>query len=622
MSGNLPTRLVYDSGTRDFPVSLVRSRWRLDHHSATLSPSTPRVELAALESMRLEAAEIALYTDLLVHLLERDHSAGALTPGGVSWLRVHAVPVRRFVTQVVKKLLSLSNWWPFATEPGPIVPSVEGALVETRDHVSLGYHAYTVTWPGIAFLLADGPGRHEIDDGDERADLYRTTEVVVDPVVGPTDVIAVSWSSRHAKTLLPVLENLAERGATSLVVDLATELDQWFPEVPTSVTTVRRMSTDVFAEVGGLHMARAGGTWPGRVFQVGACRIHLGRLAWLAARTVERSTDCTQPSWAAACRLERLLDGVFAAAQPAVLVCSNDTSPVGVLTVGAADRAGAETVYVQHGAWVSGQVTGRAEHCRHIAVMGTRDVAAAERWARRADAQVHVVGQPRFDALADIDHVGQRQYLRGLLAAACGLIPTHVLVWACQPVSASRLRRQFDVLLDGVRHATSDWGLVIAPHPVQSKAAFAPLLMGAAGVPVAVAAAEIGARGCLAGAHAVASASSTCGIEALLLDVPVLELALHGSRTLELAQQHAARRCTSGNEFAVALDHVAGQDTSFETPEVVKDAVCRSTGSAALAVAEIVEACMTNNASGRQQPDVSTTAYTPRGMDRDDHADR
>jgi hypothetical protein len=38
-----------------------------------------------------------------------------------------------------------------------------------------------------------------------------------------------------------------------------------------------------------------------------------------------------------------LLDSVFTAAKPAVLVCSNDTSPVGVLAVGAADRAGAES---------------------------------------------------------------------------------------------------------------------------------------------------------------------------------------------------------------------------------------------------------------------------------------
>jgi hypothetical protein len=251
--------------------------------------------------------------------------------------------------------------------------------------------------------------------------------------------------------------------------------------------------------------------------------------------------------------------------------------------------------------------------------MGTRDVAVAERWARRADAEVHVVGQPRFDALAGTDHAGQRQYLRGLLAATHGRIPEHVLVWACQPVSTSRLRRQFDVLLDGLRLATSDWGLVIAPHPVQSEAAFAPLLTGATGVPFAVAASAIGARGCLAGAHAVASASSTCGIEALLLNVPVLELALPGSRTLELAEQHAARQCTSGNEIAVALDHIAARDISFEIPEVVKDAVCRSTGSAADAVTEIVAACMTNHANGRQQTDVSTTAFTSEERDLDDH---
>jgi hypothetical protein len=167
------------------------------------------------------------------------------------------------------------------------------------------------------------------------------------------------------------------------------------------------------------------------------------------------------------------------------------------------------------------------------------------------------------------------------------------------------------MLVDGVRHATSDWGLVIAPHPVQSEVALTSLLASGAGVPAAVTLSNLGARGCLGGAHAVASASSTCGIEALLLNVPVLELALPGSRTLELAEQHAARRCGNGNEVAAALDEVVAGDAPVEIPDVVKDAVCRSAGSAADAVAEIVAACMTNDAVGQQAPPASTTAFAP-----------
>jgi hypothetical protein len=609
VSSNPSGVLVHDGGKRASPDTSECSRWRLEKDPPMSAPSTPWVELTTLEHAQLDAGEIVTYTDLLVQHLERVHSGDALTPGGISWLRVHAVPVRRLVTQVVKKLLGLSSWRPFATEPGPIVTPVDGAPVEIRDPAVLGYHAYTVAWSGIAFLLADSPETHGLGGVDEQATKYGATDMMPDLGAASADVMAVSWSSRHAKTLLPVLKNLTERGFSSLVVDLATEPSQRFSDSSSSEITVRRMP-EVFADMGGLMALPADEKRAGRVLQVGACRIHLSRLAWLAARAVERSTDCTQPSWAAACRLERLLDGVFAAAKPKVLLCSNDTSPVGVLAVGAADRANVDTVYVQHGAWVSGQVTGRAEHCRHIAVMGTRDVAVARQWARRGDAEVHVVGQPRFDALADTDRARQRQYLRDLLSAH-GRVPEHVLVWACQPVSASRLRRQFDMLVNGVRHATSGWGLVIAPHPVQSEAALTSLLASGAGVPAAVTPSDLGARGCLGGAHAVASASSTCGIEALLLNVPVLELALPGSRTLELAEQHAARRCGNGNEVAAALDEVVAGDAPVEIPDVVKDAVCRSTGSAADAVAEIVAACMTNDAVGQQALPASTTAFAP-----------
>jgi hypothetical protein len=612
MSTSPSDLLVYDDDRPD-PAGFSRTPlWRIAHDdAATLQVSTPRIQLAALEETRLDAAEITSYTDTLVRLLESEHGADAVTRGGVSWLRVHAVPARRLVTQAVRKLRALSGWRPFAAAPGPLVADMDSRLVETRDNAVLGYHAYTVTWPGIAFLLSDTPA-HALHVEESSSDVVVAPHVAADVAADAADVMAVSWSSRHAQTLLPVLESLAARGTSSLVVDCASELDQRVPTVSRATSgariTVLRVPTQVFGATGGLAISGAADWRSGRTLSVGACRIDLGRLASLVSRTVLRSTDCTQPSWAAACRLERLLDRVFAVARPGVLLCSNDTSPVGVLAVGAADRAGADTVYVQHGAWVSGQVTGRAEHCRHIAVMGTRDVPVARRWARRVDAEVHVVGQPRFDPLAGVDKTRQRQYLSGLFSAH-GRIPDQLLVWACQPVSARRLRAQFDVLVEGVRHAISDWGLVIAPHPVQSADTFAPRLADVSRVPVAVVAAEVGARGCLGGAHAVASASSTCGIEALLLDVPVLELALPGSRTLELAEQHAARRCTNGTDVAVALDRLGIRSPVVEVPESVKDAVCLPPGCSAESVADIVAACTTNRAHPLRRAHPSTTAF-------------
>jgi hypothetical protein len=192
--------------------------------------------------------------------LEHDHSADALTPGGISWLRTHAVPVRRLVTQVVKKLLALSSWWPYAIEPGSILTSTDLSPVEVRDNTVLGYHSYTVTWPGVASLLIDNPGTHGLGDHDAQATSSGNADLVADPNTGSADVLAVSWSSRHAQTLLPVLENLAERGITSLVVDLATEADHRRDRRPAQHGDQRRCRCRPYAP--GCPRCHSSARWP------------------------------------------------------------------------------------------------------------------------------------------------------------------------------------------------------------------------------------------------------------------------------------------------------------------------------------------------------------------------
>lgn len=65
---------------------------------------------------------------------------------------------------------------------------------------------------------------------------------------------------------------------------------------------------------------------------------------------------------------------------------------------------------------------------------------------------------------------------------------------------------------------------------------------------MAVADSRVGARGCLTGADALASAYSTCGIEAALLGVPVLEIGSPGERTLDLAGHGLARRRSNAHD--------------------------------------------------------------------------
>jgi hypothetical protein len=85
----------------------------------------------------------------------------------------------------------------------------------------------------------------------------------------------------------------------------------------------------------------------------------------------------------------------LAAAGPSAVVVASDINPLGTLTVRAAERMGAVTFNIQHGAWSAGTVSRPALLARHQVVMGERDAVLARTWVEQPDAEVHV---PRGDA--------------------------------------------------------------------------------------------------------------------------------------------------------------------------------------------------------------------------------
>ncbi|MEU0805503.1 hypothetical protein [Streptomyces sp. NPDC005970] len=524
----------------------------------------------------MNAEAVDREVEALMLALTQEYGAAAQTLGGVSWLQAHYVPVRRLVTRIVRRLLALPE------VPCRSVPAGPQDFVVAVDSAAFGYVMYDATETGISYLLGHHPEKDKegvsADDG----------AVSLPPVLKPAPVCAVSWSSRHAETLLPVLLELADRGVRSTVVDLATEADQSFPDPLHAGISVLRTPKEALAHRGGLPAQALCHTNGGHVARVGRHEVSVARLARLVSKVLVHTSDSTQPSWTAGVKVEAWLDRVLAQLRAEVLLCSNDTSPLGVLAVRAAERAGADTVYVQHGAWIAGQISWRAQHCRHIAVMGARDVLTARAWDRRADARTYVVGQPRFDVLTKTDRRQQRELLQKALADQAGTAPPSIVVWACQPVREQRLRDQFEVLMEGLRNTAGRWGLVIAPHPAQSTTAFATLLDSVLGVDVALVGPEVGARGCLTGADALISRSSTCGIEAVLMDVPVLELALSSDRTLHLARHGAAQLCTSGEAIAVALARIEATPAAVRVPAAAKDSICRWDGHASAAIADIV----------------------------------
>jgi hypothetical protein len=570
--------------------------WAILADDDTPSPANiASVSVRELEQADHDRATVERYVDHLLGALRYAHEDLATTPGGISWLDVGRVPVRRLLRQAVRKLLALSSWAPFAQAP-QLISNVAGSrLVDEREMSAREYRSCTVTWPGIAYLLGAPAPEESVGHG------YASTTEVASATGDDTEsllvglgssmpsFVALSWSSRHVDTLVPVLNELARRGRRSLLLDLASDPAQAAPEISNDRIAVRGIPTTTFELSGGIpspaHRPGSGAT-----ACVGRCVVLVDRLAAVVGSLLERSAGCTQPSWAATMHVEPLLADLLRRLQPQALISCNDTSPLGYLAVRTAEAAGVDTVYLQHGAWVGGEVAWPALHSRHVVVMGERDRALARTWMRHPEGAVHVLGQPRFDDLAAVDHVGQRAYLERLLHRRAGQMPDHIAVMATQPVSADRARRQLAAAVDGVRRAGVGWGLVIAAHPAQRHEVLERLLhevaVTAGALPVVLADPGVAARDCLAGADALMSVSSTCGIEALLLDIPVLELALDAQRTLGLAEHGAAQLCSSAADIGAALGRAVQMPIP---PAESKNAVCRWDGRTAAHVADLLE---------------------------------
>uniref|UniRef100_A0AAU2VM16 Capsule polysaccharide biosynthesis protein n=1 Tax=Streptomyces sp. NBC_00008 TaxID=2903610 RepID=A0AAU2VM16_9ACTN len=603
-------------------LSLVRSdfagqpRWALVGSAALAQVKTDHIRTGDLESLPVDRQELRALVEDVMDALERYGSSFVSTPGGAGWLHVQHVPVRRFVAEILRKLLALDAWAPFASAPGPLALAPYEGRVGLRSSSSREYLAYTVTWSGIAYLLgADAP--YNPTRSAQLRNRARVSTANTEPSPLPADlqqrdVVALSWTSRHAATLMPVLAELERDGATSLLLDLATDPAERCPGPTATGIDLRSAPSDLFTLSGiteDLHPAD-----DEHVVRAKGHSLQLARLVMLLSVLLETSGGCTQPSWRTMLGAERWLDGVLAATRPHTVLLSNDTSPLGTLAAHAAERHGANTVHVQHGAWTAESVAWQALHSRDIVVMGERDVPLARAWVRHPDAEVHVLGQPRFDALAALGREAQRRYLEKVLAPGNRRAPARVAVWACQPFSPGHLKDQADLLLNGLNEAEGDWGLVIAPHPAQGADAFTALLKRDGGPPVAVADPRVGARGCLAGADALASAYSTCGIEAALLGVPVLEIGSPGERTLDLAGHGLATRCHYAADVAEALGALPEPGTPVA--KTALDAVCRWRGDSAAQVARLITqraetSARSSNPLHHDAP--SATAASPQG---------
>ncbi|MCX5302805.1 hypothetical protein OG304_04995 [Streptomyces sp. NBC_00160] len=601
-----------------------QTAWALVGEAAVGSSWDTSIATQQLETLPVNRRETETYVESVMAALEESSAGRARTASGASWLHVQHVPARRLVTQLVRKLLALAAWEPFVQSPGPLVPAPHEGLVTVRPTSSREYRAYTVSWSGVAYALgAPAPHTPRYSAAPRRITAELTMEEKVPeppPAALPkAPVVAFSWSSRHWQTLLPVLRELAAEGRKSVLVDMATDAAERCSSTGADAVLLHTPPAGVLSQPGtvpglglcSVNAPEAGDKARGRAVRsvaVGLHQVRLDRLERLAAAVMESSDGCTQPSWRATIHTELWLNDLLGQVGPHTVVVSNDTSPLGVLAVHSAQARGINTVLVQHGAWTTDSVTWPALHSRHIVVMGGRDVAPARAWARHPEAEVHVLGQPRFDTVIGLSRRAQRRYLEKLLAARSQDLPDQITVWACQPLSPDQLAAQADLLVAGMAEAAGRWGLVIAPHPAQNLEVFEPIRR--TNHSVAVADGTIGARGCLAGADALVSAYSTCGIEALLVDVPVLELRLPGQRTLGLTEHGLAHPCTTAADVAAALDQLRTAQVPVTRDAV--DAVCRWRGNSALDIAQLI---VDRGRRALPEPDPHPVDALPRGKE-------
>lgn len=584
--------------------------WTLVGERTLPTNRADQITTSALDAMPVNQDEVTEHVDKVMAALQA-HGDTVTTRGDAPWLHLEHVPVRRLVTRLVRKLLVLSSWEPFDQAPGPLNPAPCEGLIGLRDAASREYRHYTLTWSGVAHVLGAPAPRNPMYSARLRRLIAQQPKATSEPVtptrVPASDVVAFSWSTRHWQTLLPVLEQLARAGQRCALVDMATDTtERCMSRLPNGVTSLAGPA-ELVSMPGSPRDSWSDNAVPGTAastVRIGHHTLRIDRVGYLAVALTSLAGGCTQPSWNAVLGVERWLDALFTQARPHTVLVSNDTSPLGALTVHAAERHGANTVHLQHGAWTAQTVAWPALHSRHLVVMGERDAALARSWARTPEAEIHVLGQPRFDLLAHLQHGIQRRYLDRLLANATERAPDRILVWACQPFGAAHLRSHADLLAEGLRNAKERWGLVIAPHPAQEHNAFDSLRRTDAGVPVALADLRVGARGCLAGADTLASAYSTCGIEAALLHIPVIELAPPDGRTLGLAEQQLAHRCGSPGDVTDALNTAHDQQRPSQQH---LDAVCRWRGTSSADIAQLIGACAAKPAARRHLGDRRTS---------------
>ncbi|MFQ5459092.1 MAG: CDP-glycerol glycerophosphotransferase family protein, partial [Myxococcota bacterium] len=287
---------------------------------------------------------------------------------------------------------------------------------------------------------------------------------------------------------------------------------------------------------------------------------------------------------------------LFDAARPTVLVTASDACFWGSSATLEASRRGIPSVALQHGMMVGSSA--------YVPVVSSRFAAwgdASARWLEArgvAPEKLVVTGAPRLDQI-----VNRSFPPRGTVAAKLEIDPAlRWIVLATNPIAFARNA----ALLATAREGMRTWGeravLVAKLHPSEDPGPYRAAAAGDPGI-VIVPHGAIALYDLLSHADAVLTYHSSVGVEAMLLDRPVVSLESFGEENpLPYAREGAAAAARTAGELAGVLrrEVAPGRDADARRERrarFVRDNLLAADGKSAERVAELIRGLASGGAS-------------------------
>lgn len=522
------------------PTMLPHARHaRIDGTQMLLGPGRQcdLAELLARHKQRERRSRaIEALVDAITRKVEATHLAAS--PGGLDFATAMTVPLRRYLARSLRKIVVACS---ALREHGVVSVALEAS--ERATCVPATIHdvdMQEISWAEALRTAAVAIGIKVASPAcviapEPPADLaQRPARAAIEEVSARFDVVAITWTSRHRDTILPVVEWLRALGLTTLLIDCAAAA----PDAVEATHGVlryrlchpvpRHKAAALWRQVG-QQLARDAVTLPEVDMRIAMAPL----LESFAEASNATCANFVYPDWEDLLDWEAWLTQVVTAARPSNVVVCNDINPFGVAATTVARRLRIRSWMLQHGFWPDFDPW-PAFTSDEIVLSGPSSATVHASQRSYHPGRTHILGQPRFDRLLSLDRSAAR---RTTLRALGATEPLTIVVLVSNPSFGRDILRRLDQLR--AETPTSDMLYLIAPHPFEDRAIYERAL-ASNGPRVHLRPRDLPTQEALAAADVVAGFSSTALVEAILLGVPVLELTEGSACPMKLAEQGVA----------------------------------------------------------------------------------